>query len=576
MVNAIHIDFNVPSKMRDGKILYANIFRPDEPGHYPVVLTRTPYGKDYMTGFPYLDIVRFAKCGYIVIVQDVRGRGSSEGEWKPYVNEARDGYDSVEWTAKIEGSNGKVGMWGFSYLGYAQWAAALLKPPHLKAIMPAFTPSDACNGLFWRGGALELGLIVHFFVNSLGLETLSKQFSERPEELGRAINQFIQEVDRIPDGGLSSIPLKDLSPIKNTGLGLDFFKELINHPLDEKFKQLPYSLIHDLSEVQIPALNIAGWNDIFCQDTINNFTYQLKSSQNGQIVRSKLLIGPWSHLNYSNVIGDVDYGMKASMNFIDQEFDHVGLMKKWFDFWLKDEKNGIDEEPAVKIFIGGENKWVMDDQWPISGVINTPFYLHENGLLSNQPPQTEEKFDSFLYDPQDPVLTRGGPILMHPYYIPGARDQHFVENRKDILSFTTDPLQNGIKVIGQVKAYIWASSSTPDTDFVATLLDVHPDGKVYNIADGIIRARYRNGSTPEFLQADTPYEFHIDLWSIGHAFLPGHRIRLDITSSNFPRWDRNLNTKERIGEGIEMRVANQKIFHDSQRLSRTTLPIMPE
>jgi putative CocE/NonD family hydrolase len=214
MINSIKIDYNVPGKMRDGTTLFANIFRPTAPGKYPVLLTRTPYGKDFMTGFPYMDIVRLAKSGYIVVVQDVRGRGASEGAFELFINESEDGYDAVEWAAGLEDTNGTVGMWGFSYLSFTQWAAALLNPPSLKAIAPTFTPTDFMNGVYWRGGALELGLSVHLLINSLGMEDVFKKNAADPAKLGPAINTFVEEVDRIPFGGVDSFDLSKIETFK--------------------------------------------------------------------------------------------------------------------------------------------------------------------------------------------------------------------------------------------------------------------------------------------------------------------------------------------------------------------------
>lgn len=574
MTDALRIDYNVPAKMRDGVTLRANVFRPADDGKYPVALTRTPYGKDYMTSFPYLDVVRLARCGYIVVIQDVRGRGDSEGEWQVFANEGLDGYDAVEWAAQLEGSNGNVGMWGFSYLSFTQWSAALQKPPHLKAIIPTFTSANFYDGVFWRGGALELGIIVHLLINSLGMETLIKRHAGQPEDLAKAIETYIAEVDRLPKDGFDTLPVNHLDAFLKTGLDADLIKELVDHPLNEKYGSLPFSLHDCIAQVEIPSYNIAGWNDIFLQNSIDCFTTLQGKVPQGEKHPHKLLIGPWSHLNYSGTIGERDYGMTASMSFINGEYDHVGLIKRWFDRWLKEMPNGAENDPPVKFFAGGENSWSTDTTWPPSRTINIPYYLRSTDELSIQPPHNAEEAHTFVYDPRNPVPTVGGAILMHPFFIPGPRDQHLKDCRTDILRFQSPALEKKLRLAGPVKLYLWATTSAPDTDFVATLLDVHPDGRAFNLIDGIIRARFRDGCQEAYLQPDVPYEFIIDLWSIAHVFLNGHRIRLDISSSNFPRWDRNLNSGPGSTPG-ELQVAHQRIWHDSQHPSRLVLPVLP-
>ena len=314
---------------------------------------------------------------------------------------------------------------------------------------------------------------------------------------------------------------------------------------------------------------------MFLQEAINNFTIQQGKSTEGLPLQHKLLIGPWSHLNYSNVIGEQDYGMASSMSFIDQEYDHVGLIQRWFDHWLKGKKNGVENDPPVKVFVSGENTWLTDTCWPLQGTLNIPYYFRSTGKLSLQPPHNGESADTYTYDPHDPVPTIGGAILMHPYFIPGPRDQHSKDSREDILRYTFAPLKKKLCMVGPVKVHLWASSSAPDTDFVATLIDVYPDGKAMNITDGIIRAKFRNGNQPEYLQPDVPYELIIDLWSIGHVFLEGHSIRLDITSSNFPRWDRILNRGNEKCNSGKAQSAQQRVFHDSIHHSRIVLPILP-
>jgi uncharacterized protein len=570
---SINVEFDVPAIMRDGTILYSNIFRPVEEGKFPVLITRTPYGKDYMTGFPFLDMVRLAKNGFIVVAQDVRGRGSSHGKWELFVNEGNDGYDSVEWAAKLPGSNGNVGMWGFSYLGYAQWITAALNPPHLKAIMPVFTWANARNGLYWRGGALELGLLLNLSLPSLGLEIIFKQYGDSPEKLQENINNFVNEVDNLRKSGFSSLPLNELSPIVNTGLGISELEKLIENQNGEMYDDLPYSFYKNYEKVTIPAYNIAGWYDIFSQDTINNYSDHINVANTEEAKHSRLMIGPWSHLNFTNVIGDTDFGMGSSMSFIDSEMDHVALATKWFEYWLKGIENGVLDEPPVKVFVTGKNKWQSEDEWPPSrSKINT-FFLHSEGELSKIQPSLEKSYDCYYYDPENPTPTVGGAQHIHPGITPGVKDQQIIGQRDDVLSFNSQPLKSDMGVLGTVEVSLWAASSAIDTDFVARLIDVSPNGFAHNLTDGIIRARYRNLNNNDFLDPEIPVEFTIDLWSIGHVFLKGHQIRLDITSSNFPRWDRNLNTGDDFGFGEHWIVAKQFIYHDKKHPSKLLLPV---
>jgi uncharacterized protein len=565
MIDALKIKYNVPCQLRDGTTLMANVFYPDTDGEFPVLLTRTPYGKDFMTGFPYMDVIRLAKSGYIVVLQDVRGRGESGGEWELFINETKDGYDAVQWAAGLSGSNGNVGMWGFSYLAYTQWAAALMNPPALKAIAPTFTPLDFTNGVFWRGGALELGIMAHLLINSLGMEDIFKKFASQPEKLGSALNTFVHEIDHIPFGGLDAYDLRKLETFSNTGIGQEYLITLLENYLQPEFTGFPLSLKNRIALVDIPSLNIAGWNDIFLQDTIDAFNIQHKQGK-----PAKLIIGPWSHLNYSNTIGELDYGMAANTAFINMEYDHVALLQKWFNYWLNGDQNGIMDEPPVKAFIGGKNHWIAADQWPPKDARPVEWYIQSDKKLSQKKPDQSNETTQFSYDPTDPFPTHGGSIFMHPYFIPGPRDQQLLNTREDCLVFSSEPLTHSLTVTGPVSVDLFAASSTVDTDFIVALLDIHPDGKSYNITDGIVRASYRDGIPPQHLTSSEPVQFAIDLWSAGHTFLPGHRLALRITSSNFPRWDRNLNNG---GKSVQPVVANQTIFMGTDHPSHICLSI---
>lgn len=583
MGNQINVEFDVPATMRDGTVLQANIFRPTGEGSYPVALTRTPYSKDFASVTPYLDAVRLAQAGYIVVIQDVRGRFKSDGEWSALRNEADDGYDTVEWAAALPGSSGNVGMFGASYFGFTQWIAATQTPPHLKAIFPTITWADSRDGVVWRGGALEFGLMAFWQITVIGLDVLLKRYKEAPPaQMYQAIGGLVNEIDRLQTEGYFSLPLKDFEPLKKLDIAPELLEEIINHPYDREYNR-PSSPREGYSKVQVPSYNVGGWYDIFNNGTLQNFRAMRENGATQEARQAKLLMGPWSHVGYTNVSGEMDFGFAAAMAFINLQTDLTGLTQRWFDYWLKGIDNGITQEPPVKLFIMGANVWRDEQEWPLARTRYTPYYLHSeggantlrgNGRLSTGKPGPETA-DRYTYDPANPVPTKGGGLLMNALFAPGVADQQAREAREDVLVYTTEPLGQAVEVTGPIEVKLWAASDAVDTDFVATLVDVHPDGFARNLVDGIIRARYRKGDQPELLEPGQVYEFTLNLWSTANVFKAGHRIRLDLTSSNFPRWDRNPNTGEPLGSSAEMRPARQTIFHDVEHPSCVVLPVIP-
>lgn len=582
MENQIAVEFDVPATMRDGTVLRANIFRPIEPGTYPVALTRTPYGKDFASVSPILDAVRLARAGYIVVIQDVRGRFRSEGAWVPMLHEAADGYDTVEWAAQLPGSNGNVGMYGASYFGFTQWAAATQAPPHLKAIVPSITWADARDGLFWRGGAMELGSGAYWQLTAIGIDALLKRYQEAPpEQRARALGALVHEINRLRAEGYRSLPLKDFEPYRRLGLAPDF-DNLVANP-NSREHGAPYSVAEAYDQVRVPAYNIGGWYDIFCQGTLRNFSALRAEGRTAEARQARLLVGPWSHVGYGGVVGELDFGFTAAASFINLQTDLTGLTQRWFDYWLKGIDNGVVDEPPVKLFVMGDNVWRDEQEWPPARARPTPFYLHSagaantldgDGTLSTDRPGGEPA-DHFTYDPEDPTPTAGGAVLMNAVFGAGVRDQRPIERRADVLVYTSAPLDHDVEVTGPVVVKLWAASSAPDTDFVARLVDVHPDGLAQNLADGIIRARYRDGDEPRLLEPGQAYEFTIDLWATSNVFKAGHRIRLDIASASFPRWDRNPNTGAPFASDTITRPAGQTILHDAEHPSHVVLPIVP-
>ncbi len=566
---AITVEFDVPATMRDGTILRANVYRPAAEGRWPVLLTRLPYGKDLPLGTSVLDPVQAARRGYVVIVQDTRGRFQSDGEWYPFRYEAEDGADTIAWAAALPYADGQVGMFGASYFGFTQWSAALQQPPALKAMVPFITWADALNGLSFRGGAFELGIHASWHL-SQGLDVVVRRHRGNHGALGEAIRSLCREIDRLGTEGYWSLPLAEFAPLRRQDVAPAFFEE-VAAPMDRELSD-SYTILGKHNRVRVPTLNVGGWYDIFLSDTIANFC-----AMRSQGTPTRLLIGPWGHGQSHNPIGQVNFGFGAQLGFIDLREDFGSLQLRWFDHWLKGVNSGMLSEPPIKLFVMGANVWRDEQEWPLARATNTAYYLRQGGLLSVEPPGSELP-DRYTYDPSDPVPTLGGALLMTPEYPSGPFDQRPIEARPDVLVYTTPPLAHDVEVTGPIVVRLWAVSSAPDTDFVARLVDVYPDGRSINLTDGIIRARYRNfrrGEPPTLIEPGRPYEYEIDLWATSNLFRAGHRIGLQVTSSCFPRWDRNPNTGHPFGVDAELRVAHQEILHDREHPSHVVLPIVP-
>jgi len=585
MGQQITVDFDVPAKMRDGVTLRANIYRPQGEGQWPVLLTRLPYGKDLPGGTAVLDPAQVARRGYVVIVQDTRGRAASEGEWDPMRNEALDGVDTIEWAAKLPYSNGSVGMYGASYYGFTQWASAVLQPAALKAMVPFITWNDPLNGILFRGGALELGTSASWQL-TMGLDELFRRFRGDPDprHIGYAIYGLVKDIDALASEGYWSLPLKEFAPIKRNNVGKAFF-ESIEYVMDREHAE-PLTILGKHENVTVPTLNAGGWYDIFLKDTIENFKIMREHGSTPEARQSKLLIGPWTHGGTNNPIGELNFGFGASAALIDLKIDFVSLQVRWFDQFLKGIDTGILNEAPIKLFVMGANVWRDEQEWPLARAVETRYYLHSDGhanslsgdgVLSTETPTTSHA-DTYAYDPAKPVITRGGALLMTPEFPGGPYDQRETESRADVLVYSTPELTQDVEVTGPITVHLWATSSATDTDFVARLVDVYPDGYAQNLTDGILRARYRNfaqDEKPSLIEPGKPYEYEINLWATSNVFKQGHRIRLDVTSSNFPRWDRNPNTGHDFGADSELVVAQQTILHDAEHPSYVVLPIVP-
>ena len=577
----MRLETNVPTKMRDGITLYADIYRPAEEGKYPAILTRLPYSKDVHHATQrqsYLYPQRYVEAGYAVVIQDCRGTGQSEGQHYHQRGEAEDGYDTVEWIAAQPWCTGNVGMYGGSYLGGTQWFAALTHPPHLKVICPA-QASAVIRGLpTTQGGVFNLrGSLRH----TIGLASDNlKRSSLPPEQKQAAAARLSFMMDHVDDL-CSYLPLKDV--FKATVPQLDvapFYADWLEHLVDDEYWAKFYSPL-PVERIELPTLHQSGWYDFMVAGVLENYL-ALGERGGSQIARRhrKLIVGPWVHGGeLSSRVDDLDFGPAAAGSAV----DIPGILIRWFDYWLKGLDNGILDEPPVKIFVMGDNVWRDECEWPLARTQYTPYYFHSagransrlgDGVLTRALPERQNP-DGYVYDPHNPAPSKGGPRV-NSSYVGVLFDQQELEKRNDILVYSTPPLAADVEVTGPVQVRLWAASSAVDTDFTAKLVDLWPDGRAYNLIEGIIRARYReSASQAKFIDPGRIYEYRIDLGATSNVFKAGHRIRVEVSSSSFPKWDPNLNTGHPIGMDAEIKVAAQTIYHDRDRPSQIMLPIIP-
>ncbi len=571
---AIRLDINVPIKMRDGTMLYADVWRPFKEGKYPAILTRTPYNKNLMfpTRAGYMNPQRIARAGYAVVIQDVRGTGDSEGEAFFWKQEIEDGYDSVEGVAALPWCDGNVGMYGFSYFGYTQWAAAAACPPHLKAICPGMTYHIPRSFPFSASGdSFKLQVHLGWCLSRIIQELLRLKLP--PKEFQSTLKRLIFLADDIKQQ-FRVLPMKEAPAAKIVDeFGIKpGFADILSHTADDSFWNdiggpLP------LNKINVPVFNIAGWYDPEMTPGVIDSYRKLEDRKSSRLPANKLLIGPWIHsADMLNIIGQLDFGLASSGMLTDV----TGLHLRWFDKWLKGIDNGVEAEPPVRLFVMGTNVWRDENEWPLARTKYSKCYLHSggqansrsgDGTLSLVKPD-EEQPDSFLYDPRNPVPSNEMGM--------GAFDQQAVENRTDVLVYTTPPLEKDLEITGPLRMTLFASSSAVDTDFTGKLVDVWPSGVAYNVAEGIVRARYRRSAArPELLQPGEIFKYSIDLGGTSNVFKAGHSVRIEVSSSNFPKWERNLNTGNTLGEDAGSRIAAQTVYHDSQRASFILLPVIP-
>ena len=562
----ITMERSVPVNMRDGVVLYADIYRPQSPGKFPVLLERTPYNKDSSVNFA----IRAAAHGYVVIVQDVRGRYKSAGEWYPFKHESEDGYDTVEWAAALPYSDGKVGMFGGSYVGATQMLAAIAHPPHLAGICPVVTASNYHDNWTYQGGALA-------------------QWFDESWTTGLAqdtVNRYLATVSNAVEGSrtlpLANYPLFNVKGnLEENGLTAKFapyFLDWLAHPsFDDYWRQ--WSIQDHYADIQVPALTVAAWYDLFQGGSLRNYI-GIRAQGGSEAARKgqQLLIIIGGHAGLGRKVGDVDFGPTA-------EFKEDDTTLNWYDFLFKGIKNDFAKATPVKIFVMGTNTWRDEEAWPLARAVTTRYFLHSsgransssgNGMLSQTPPTTEPT-DQYVYDPEDPVPTIGGPLCCDAVHLAaGPRDQRPVELRQDVLIYSAAPFATDTEVTGPVSVELYAKSSALDTDFTAKLVDVWPNGFAQNLTEGIVRARYRDSqSEPSLLVPGNIYKFNIDIWSTSNVFLAGHTLRLEISSSNFPRFNRNLNNGKSNNGGEQPQKATNIILHDAKHPSALLLPVVP-
>jgi uncharacterized protein len=550
----IEMRLDVPVPARDGVALSTDLYLPKAAGRVPTVLMRSPYSNNTE---PLVEKGRrLANHGYACAIQDCRGRWDSGGEYYPF-REGTDGFDTQEWIGRQEWSDGRIGMVGGSYLGTVQWQSAPHRSRYLKCITPRVICCDYYTGLVYPGGAFQLNVMATW-----GMRTNA--------HTGQTIDfhDWTEAFRALPLGALD----------EQAGRRLPFWKDWTQHPVYDQYWE-EFNGEKLWGEIAVPALNMGGWYDLYASQTFANFNGLRLNGRTPEARQSRLIVGPWVHaLSQSTRIGEVDFGINALV-------DLDALELRWLDHWLKGIDSGIAAEPPLRLFIMGANEWRDEAEWPLARTQWQTWYLHSaghantvigDGALSPAAPGPEDP-DHYLYDPRYPVPTRGGNNCCSPHIVPwGPYDQRCLEMRSDVLCYTSDPLDADLEVTGPIKVVLHAATDGRDTDWTAKLVDVSPTGYAMNLCDGILRARYREGfGSPRLLEPGKVYPYEIGVGVTGNVFRKGHRIRLEISSSNFPRFDRNLNTGRDPGLDSEMRQARQTVHHSQAHPSCILLPVIP-
>ncbi len=538
--------------MRDGCRLFTTIHFPEGQGPFPVILVRNLYrakgsiaSRQEVTG-----------RGIALVEQDVRGSGLSEGRWeKPWIQEAEDGEDCLRWIVAQPWCNGRIAMRGGSYLGATQWFAAGSGVEALVAISPGIAPCNYHESPKYQGGAFILQQNIAW---ALGNWRKNLPCDNTPPMDVDKLSNFLPLIGIDQAAGLGEVP---------------FWRTWLEHPCYDDYWRA-FDLASFVDRIKAPAFIWSGWFDIYTQGALDSFCLMRTAAGSPEArALTFCVIGPWAH---SEPAGEIPLG--------DGEFSRRRFVKEPEQAFLEARLKGVETPsmPPLRYFLLGKNEWRTAETWPPAGVSDRSFYLHSggtantrfgDGVLSEELPG-EELPDCFLSDPRHPVPTTGGHGICVPN---GSHDQSEVEERSDVLVYTSDVLKESLTIAGRIFVCLHASSTAPDTDFTAKLVDVYPDGRAFNIANGILRARYRNSmETPELLKPGEVCEYKIDLWSVANCFLPGHRIRLEIAGSDFPEFSRNNQTGRSIAEDTELRIARQTVLHDARHLSRLILPVLEE
>ena len=559
----IHAEQNIAIAMRDGVTLRANLFRPVESGPVPALVLRIPYDKDAAQSYVYAHPSWYARHGYAVLVQDSRGRYQSEGEFYPLRHDDTDGFDTIEWCAAQYWCDGQVASYGFSIPGINQLLAAHLQPPSLKTAIPAFYPAGMHDGFLYVGGALSMATLAQWAAIIAGDAANRKGDDEAIAQVALA--------DQISGKWHPATPMRQ-TPFFITPDSLPFIADYLAHPsADDYWRE--WDLSSRLDTIDIPCLHVSGWYDSFIAKTIECYEVFTAAGR----AEHRLLVGPWYHIPWTQKVGAIDYGWEAR-NFVDD------YQIAWFDAQLKGDRTRLDSLPMVRLFVTGANEWRDYDSWPLPGTMAEKWYCHSggranslsgDGSLSREAPDDEDA-DFFIYGPAVPVESLGGHSCCLPDRAPmGPADQRPVEYRNDVLVYSSSPLDTPVFIAGKVNAVLHAATSAVDTDFTVKLCDVWPDGTSINITEGIIRGRYHKSLADErLLEPGKIYSFSIAAGVACHQFEAGHSIRVEVSSSNFPHFDRNPNNGKPFGEDSELVIANQTVFHDASRPSFIELPVV--
>lgn len=562
----VAIERDVPVPLPDGTTLRADVWRPADGRPAPVLLQRTPYDKAFalvvQTG---LDPARAVAAGYAVVVQDVRGRYASEGTFEPLVHEAADGAATVAWAAAQPFCDGRVAMYGGSYVGATQLLAAGERPPALRALLPHVTAADYHDDWFYEGGAFQLGFALNW-ARSLAAGELARR-RERGDDVAELEERLEAELAD-PLAAYARLPLTDHPLLAELA---PYWLRWLAHPLRDGFWRA-ISPRERFGAIDVPALHLGGWHDVFLPGTLEGYAALRAAGRAPQ----RLVVGPWAHGGWGDAVGELIYGPEASRYALDPTDLHL----RWFDTVLGGDAPDPDA-PPVRIFVAGANRWRDEDGWPLARARTRRLHLRADASLTWDPPESGEPQRTYVYDPADPVPTTGGRTLMpgHEASIAlGARDQRAVQARPDVLVYTSAPLERELEVTGAVRLVLHAASSALDTDWTAKLVDVRPDGRALGVTDGILRARCRDGlDRARLLEPGRPERFTVEVGPTAIVFGRGHRVQLELSSSNFPRFDRNPNTggDPAQARACDLTPAHQRVFHDAARASWLELPVVP-